>query len=417
MNHFLVTYLERFIKEGSLEAIGAAGIRRIFGNGEGPSASIRFTDRAAEHQLLLNPSLALGELYMDGRLSIEKGTIYDLLLIAIRNLAVQPQQGLLKLRSNFHKVLRSFHQRNSERRAKRNVAHHYNLDGRLYDLFLDADRQYSCAYFEHPDQNIEEAQLAKKRHIAAKLLIEPGCQLLDIGSGWGGLALYLAEQCGAQVMGVTLSEEQLAVARKRAVQKGIASAVDFQLQDYRAIEGQFDRIVSVGMFEHVGLNHYDAFFSKAANLLADDGVMLLHSIGSSDGPTITNPWVAKYIFPGGYIPALSEVLPAIERAGLIVTDVEILRLHYAQTLKAWRERFVSHRADALTIYDERFGRMWEFYLAGFEAAFRHGGLMVFQIQLAKRIDAVPLTRGYLADREAVLKLREAQPPDFSVAAE
>lgn len=417
MNRLLVGYLKRFIKEGSLEAIGVAGVSHIFGNGEGPFASIRFTDWSAEHQLVLNPSLALGELYMDGRLTIEKGTIQDLLLIAMRNLALQPQPGLQKLRSNFYKVFRSFHQRNSERRAKRNVAHHYNLDGRLYDLFLDADRQYSCAYFEHPDQNLEEAQLAKKRRIAAKLLIEPGCRILDIGSGWGGLALYLAEQCGAQVTGITLSEEQLGVARKRAVQKGIASAVDFQLQDYRAIQGQFDRIVSVGMFEHVGVNYYDAFFSKSANLLTDDGVMLLHSIGSSDGPTITNPWVSKYIFPGGYLPALSEVLPAIERAGFIVTDVEILRLHYAQTLKAWRERFVSRRADALTIYDERFGRMWEFYLAGFEAAFRYGGLMVFQIQLAKRLDAVPLTRRYLAHREAALKLREAQPPDFFVAAE
>ncbi len=354
---------------------------------------------------------------MDGRLVVEKGTIYDLLLIATRNLALQPQPLLLKLRSNFHKALRSVHRRNSERRAKRNVAHHYDLDGCLYDLFLDADRQYSCAYFEHPDQNIDEAQLAKKRHIAAKLLIAPGHRVLDIGSGWGGLALYLAQQCGAQVTGVTLSEEQLDIARKRAGQKGLASAVDFRLRDYRAIQGQFDRIVSVGMFEHVGVNYYDAFFSKAADLLADDGVMLLHSIGSIDGPTVTNPWVAKYIFPGGYLPALSEVLPAIERAGLIVTDIEILRLHYALTLKAWRERFVSRRAEAVAIYDERFCRMWEFYLAGFEAAFRHGGLMVFQIQLAKRLDAVPLTRDYIAHREAALHLRETQRPDLFVAAE
>lgn len=417
MNRLLVAYLERFIKEGSLEAIGASGARRIFGNGEGPSASVRFTDRAAEHRLLLNPPLAVGELFMDGRLVVEKGTIYDLLLIATRNLALQPQPGLLKLRSNFRKALRSVHRRNSEWRAKRNVAHHYDLDGRLYELFLDADRQYSCAYFEHPDQNIEEAQLAKKRHIAAKLLVEPGHQVLDIGSGWGGLALYLAQQCGAQVTGVTLSDEQLDVARRRAIQKGLASSVDFRLQDYRAIQGQFDRIVSVGMFEHVGVNYYDAFFAKAADLLADDGVMLLHAIGSIDGPTVTNPWVAKYIFPGGYLPALSEVLPAIERAGLVATDVEILRLHYALTLKAWRERFVSRRAEAVAIYDEQFCRMWEFYLAGFEAAFRHGGLMVFQIQLAKRLDAVPLTRDYIAHREAALRLREAQRPDLFVAAE
>jgi cyclopropane-fatty-acyl-phospholipid synthase len=417
MNRLLAAFLQHFIKEGTLEAIGASGTSRIFGNGKESSISIRFTDRSAEHQLLLNPPLALGQLFMDGRLVVERGTIYDLLLIATRNLALQPQPGLLRMQSNFRRALRSIHQRNSERRAKRNVAHHYDLDGRLYDLFLDADRQYSCAYFEHPEQNIEEAQLAKKRHIAAKLLVEPGHHVLDIGSGWGGLALYLAEQCGAQITGVTLSDEQLSIARRRAVKKGLASAVDFQLQDYRAIQGQFDRIVSVGMFEHVGVNYYDAFFSKAADLLADDGVMLVHSIGSIDGPSVTNPWVAKYIFPGGYLPALSEVLPAIERAGLIVTDIEILRLHYAQTLKAWRERFVSHRGEAAAIYDERFCRMWEFYLAGFEAAFRHGGLMVFQIQLAKRLDAVPLTRDYIAHREAALRLRETQSPALCVAAE
>jgi cyclopropane-fatty-acyl-phospholipid synthase len=315
------------------------------------------------------------------------------------------------------KALRSLYQRNSESRAKRNVAHHYDLDGRLYELFLDADRQYSCAYFEHPEQTIEEAQLAKKRHIAAKLLVEPGHSVLDIGSGWGGLALYLAEQCGAEVTGITLSDEQLAIAQKRAIQRGLAGPVSFLLQDYRAIKGQFDRIVSVGMFEHVGVGYYDTFFSKAADLLADDGVMVLHSIGSIDGPGVTNPWMTKYIFPGGYSPALSEVLPAIERAGLIVTDIEILRLHYAQTLRAWRERFVSRRAEAEALYDERFFRMWEFYLAGCEAAFRFGGLMVFQIQLAKKLDAVPLTRGYIADREVALRAQDTQRPDLQVAAE
>lgn len=417
MNRLLTAFLKRFIKDGSLEAIDASGARRLFGNEKEPFASIRFADRAAELHLLSNPPLALGELYMDGRLVIERGSIYDLLLIATRNLVLQPQTRLLRIQWSVRKALRSVRPGNSERRARRNVAHHYDLDGRLYDLFLDPDRQYSCAYFEHPEQNIEEAQLAKKRHIAAKLLVEPSQHVLDIGSGWGGLALYLAEQCSARVTGVTLSAEQLEIARKRAVQKGLAGAVDFRLQDYRAIQGQFDRIVSVGMFEHVGAGHYDAFFSKAADLLADDGVMLLHSIGSFDGATITNPWVAKYIFPGGYLPGLSEVLPAVERAGLIVTDIEILRLHYAQTLNAWRERFVSRRVDAAMLYDERFCRMWEFYLAGFEAAFRHGGLMVFQIQLAKRLDAVPLTRNYVAEREASLRLRETQRPDMSVAAE
>lgn len=417
MNRLLDIFLRRFIRDGSLEVIGASGVRRIFGNGAEPSASIRFSDRAAERQLLLNPPLAFGELYMDGRLIVDRGTMYDVCLIAMRSLALQPETLLQKMQARTRKGFRRVNQRNSKDRAKRNVAHHYDLDRRLYDLFLDADRQYSCAYFERPEQTIEEAQLAKKRHLAAKLLIEPGQRVLDIGSGWGGLALYLAEKCGAAVTGVTLSDEQLGIARERAVQQGLTDVVDFRLQDYRAVQGPFDRIVSVGMFEHVGIGYYDTFFAKAAELLADDGIMLLHSIGSIDGPGVTNPWMAKYIFPGGYAPALSEVLPAIERAGLVVTDIEVLRLHYAQTLKAWRERFVARRAEAEAIYDERFCRMWEFYLSGCEAAFRHGGLMVFQIQLAKRIDAVPLTRDYICHREAALRSQESQQPKLQVAAE
>ncbi len=270
--------------------------------------------------------------------------------------------------------------------------------------------QYSCAYFESETATLEEAQLAKKRHIAAKLLIAPGHRVLDIGSGWGGLALYLAQQCGAQVTGVTLSEEQLDIARKRAGQKGLASAVDFRLRDYRAIQGQFDRIVSVGMFEHVGLDHYDHFFRKCRQLLDDDGVMVLHSIGRSDSPGFTNPWIAKYIFPGGYIPALSEVLPAIERSGLVVTDIEILRLHYAETLKHWRERFQSRRDAAAELFDERFVRLWDYYLSVSELAFRYQGMMVFQIQLARRQDAVPLTRAYITSEEARLRDCAAEQP-------
>ena len=417
MNRLLAVFLNGFIQDGSLEVVTSSGTRHLLGNGAGPSVAIQFLDRAAGRQMLLNPPLALGELYMDGRLVVLRGTIYDLLLIAMRNLSLQPMTRLRRMRSRVRKSVRSFRQRNTAGQAKRNVAHHYDLDGRLYDLFLDSDRQYSCAYFEYPDQALDDAQLAKKRHVAAKLLVQPGHRVLDIGSGWGGLALYLAGQCGAEVTGVTLSDEQLGIARARATRKGLASSVDFQLQDYRAVQGQFDRIVSVGMFEHVGIGYYDTFFSKISDLLADDGVMLLHSIGSIDGPGVTNPWMAKYIFPGGYTPALSEVLPAIERAGLIVTDIEILRLHYAETLKAWWERFVARRAEAEAIYDDRFCRMWEFYLAGCEAGFRHGGLMVFQIQLSKRLDTVPLTRGYIADREAALRSQETRQPGLRVAAE
>ena len=287
-------------------------------------------------------------------------------------------------------------------RARRNVAHHYDLDDQLYALFLDADRQYSCAYFERPDQSLDDAQLAKRRHLAAKLLIGSGQRVLDIGCGWGGLALYIAENCGGRVTGITLSQQQLAVARVRAAEKGLGGTADFRLQDYRELSGTFDRIVSVGMFEHVGVGFYDEFFRKCRTALANDGIMLLHSIGRSEGPNVTNPWVAKYIFPGGYIPALSEVLPAVERAGLLLTDIEILRLHYAETLRPWRRRFLAHREEVERIYDRRFVRMWEFYLAASEMAFREQALMVFQMQLTKRQGIVPTTRDYIARETARL---------------
>jgi cyclopropane-fatty-acyl-phospholipid synthase len=349
---------------------------------------------------------------MNGTLVMDEGTIADLLEFALSQDRSGKPPRWMKLQWLIRYVGRRIAQFNPRPRSRRNVAHHYDLDGRLYSLFLDADRQYSCAYFEHPEQSLDDAQLAKKRHIAAKLLTRRDGRVLDIGSGWGGLGLYLAELCGARVTGVTLSQEQLALSRTRAEEKGLAERADFRLQDYRDIAEQFDRIVSVGMFEHVGVGYYDTFFQKSAELLADDGVMLLHSIGRSEGPGITNPWIAKYIFPGGYIPALSEVLPAIERAGLLVTDIEILRLHYAETLKNWRERFLAHRDDVERLYDQRFLRMWEFYLAASEMTFREQGMMVFQIQLTKRQDVVPITRDYIAREESRLRGLEggARPP-------
>jgi cyclopropane-fatty-acyl-phospholipid synthase len=283
----------------------------------------------------------------------------------------------------------------------------YDLDGRLYSLFLDGDQQYSCAYFESADQSLDDAQLAKKRHLAAKLLLKPGLEVLDIGCGWGGLALYLADITGARVTGITLSQEQYQRARNRALERGQSKNTEFSLTDYRDVSGRFDRIVSVGMFEHVGVGFYDAFFAKCASLLADDGVALLHSIGRSGPPGITNPWIAKYIFPGGYIPALSEILQPIQRAGLIVTDIETLQLHYAETLKAWRERFLAHREEAQKLYDQRFVRMWEFYLACSEMAFREGDMVVFQIQMAKHKGVAPETRDYIVREEARLRSLEA----------
>ena len=400
-------FLRKLMKTGSLEVETADGVNETYGDGSGPPLAVKILDSAAERRLIVSPSLALGELFMDGRVVIVKGGLYDLLEMGARNLAAIEGEPWAKALQRTRLAFRGFHQRNHRRNARRNVAAHYDLDERFYRLFLDSDRQYSCAYFEYPGQSLEDAQTAKKRHLAAKLLLKDGATALDIGCGFGGLALYLAGVAGARMTGVTLSEEQFAVAKHRARETGLADRVEFRLQDYRDVGETFDRIVSVGMFEHVGVNHYDEFFTKARGLLNEDGVMLLHSIGRNSVPGVTNPFIRKYIFPGGYIPSLSEVLPAIERAGLYVTDIEILRLHYADTLRAWRERFMARRDEAKKLYDERFCRMWEFYLAGSETSFRVDAHMVMQIQIARRQEAVPRTRDYIAEREAELRRREA----------
>lgn len=412
MDSVLELILRSFIRRGTLRLTTASGKTLQFGDGTGEPVAVRFMTRSAQWKILLDPELQVGQAYMNGTLVVDRGSIAAFLALALS----QDKSGGPPRWARLPWLVRYFGRRlaqfNPRSRSRHNVAHHYDLDKRLYSLFLDADRQYSCAYFEHPEQSLDDAQLAKKRHIASKLLLRPGARVLDIGSGWGGMGLYLAELCGARVTGVTLSDEQLALSRSRAEEKGLASRVAFRLQDYRDVTEQFDRIVSVGMFEHVGVGYYDVFFGKCAELLADDGVMLLHSIGRSEGPGITNPWIAKYIFPGGYIPALSEVLPAVERAGLLVTDIEILRLHYAETLKQWRERFLAHRDDLKKIYDARFTRMWEFYLAASEMTFREQNMMVMQLQLTKRQGVVPLTRDYIAREEARLRGAEggSRPP-------
>jgi len=417
MSSVFRAYLRRLVRKGRLEVETADGLKETFGDGEGSLLGVKLVDSGAEWRLMANPALALGELYMDGRLVVTRGDLYSVLELGARNLndmrGLPWVQGLHQARVAFRRL----HQRNDRRRARRNVATHYDLDARLYDLFLDSDRQYSCAYFEYPGQSLDDAQTAKKRHIAAKLLPADGATALDIGCGFGGLGLYLAGVAGARVTGVTLSEEQFAVATSRARDAGLADRVEFRLQDYRDVGETYDRIVSVGMFEHVGASRYDEFFTAARRLLKDDGVMLLHSIGRNYVPGATNPWIRKYIFPGGHIPSLSEVLPAVERAGLFVTDIEILRLHYAETLRAWRERFMARREEAAGLYDERFCRMWEFYLAGSETSFRVDGNMVFQLQLAKRQEVVPLTRDYIGEREAELRRREAARPSVRQAAE
>jgi cyclopropane-fatty-acyl-phospholipid synthase len=419
MERIFALALRRFVRIGNLRVTTASGSMFVFGDGSGPPVAIRFTSRAAQRGVLLDPELKFGEAYMDGTVVVEQGSIADVLAILLS----QRRDGLPPGWAHWQWVLRFLHRRwmqlNRRERARRNVAHHYDLDAQLYALFLDADRQYSCAYFEAPDQTLDDdAQVAKKRHLAAKLLVKPGQRVLDIGCGWGGLTAYLAEICGAHATGITLSQEQLAFARARAAERSTAHPPSFELQDYRDVSGQYDRIVSVGMFEHVGIGFYDTFFRKCRSVLDEDGVMLLHAIGRSEGPNVTNPWIAKYIFPGGYIPALSEVLPAIERSGLLVTDIEILRLHYAETLKAWRERFLAHREAAERLYDVRFVRMWEFYLAAAEMAFREQAMMVFQIQLTKRQGIVPMTRDYIGRETARLcALERGQRPHLRLAGE
>ncbi|MBS0520071.1 MAG: class I SAM-dependent methyltransferase [Proteobacteria bacterium] len=399
----LAKVLSRVLGEGQLTIIDAAGRpHRVQGARPGPAVTMRVHDRWTEWRLMLRPRIAFGEAFMDGKLTVEDGgDIYDLLDLLGRNMAALEATPFVRWSYAFQRLIRAVEQHNPIGTAQRNVAHHYDLKDQLYDFFLDRDRQYSCAYFKTGEEPLEQAQLDKKRHIAAKLLLKPGQKVLDIGSGWGGMGLFLGKEFEVDVTGVTLSKEQLAVSSRRALEGGLADHVRFKLLDYRQEPGRYDRIVSVGMFEHVGVAHYIEFFRKVKDLLKEDGVMLLHSIGRMEPPGGTNTWLKKYIFPGGYTPALSEVLAAIEKVGLWVTDIEVLRLHYAETLRHWRERFLSNRERIKQVagYDDRFCRMWEFYLAGCEVAFRYMNQMVFQIQIARKQDAAPLIRDYMVDAE------------------
>jgi cyclopropane-fatty-acyl-phospholipid synthase len=389
----LRAYLHRVIRDGDLKVTLPSGQTIELGDGSGPPIAIRIVSRRWALKLAVYPSMALGEAYMEGGLVMETGAIHDLVELIGRNARYRP---LKRTNALARWWLDRRLQANARAAARRNVAHHYDLSVDFYRRFLDPDLQYSCAYFAEPDMSLEQAQAAKKQHIAAKLLLKRGQKVLDIGCGWGGLGLSIARAADVAVDGITLSTEQLATARWRAESAGLAERARFSLTDYRDVAGPYDRIVSVGMFEHVGRPNYQDYFDQIARLLKDDGVALVHAIGRAEGPAFTQPWIAKYIFPGGYIPSLSEVMPCVERAGLIVADVEILRLHYAETLRCWRERFQAQRTQIAAMYDERFCRMWEFYLAISELAFRHRGHFVFQMQLAKRIDAAPITRDYMA---------------------
>ncbi len=388
-------FLRRTVKIGRLSVELPSGETFMVGEGSEDPIKITVTSEMALRSLCLNPHLAFGERYMDEGLTIEgddlKG-LGELIFINISNLENTP---IPRITSFFMKCIRSITQFNNKIRAKRNIQHHYDLTDELYSLFLDEDRQYSCAYFASPEFTLEEAQIAKKDHISRKLLIEPEMDILDIGSGWGGLGLTLAKKYGARVQGVTLSTEQHKISNRRAREEGLSDRVDFSLMDYRSVNKKFDRIVSVGMFEHVGTPHYREYFKSVRNTLKDDGVALLHTIGRSAPPAGTNPWLAKYIFPGGYVPALSETMEAIEKEKLMVNDIEILRLHYAETLANWYERFMNNIDRIRDIYDDRFCRMWRFYLVMCEMSFRYGGLVVFQFQLSHKNNIVPITRDYL----------------------
>jgi cyclopropane-fatty-acyl-phospholipid synthase len=400
MERWLKRIVGKLVRRGTLKV--SLGSKRSFtvGDGTGKSIAIVFDSPATLLWILTDPDLRLGEAYMDASFRVTEGSLADFLdLVESQNPASPTLPSLAIAAARY--LSRRAAQFNPRGRARKNIHHHYDLDGRLYSLFLDADRQYSCAYFEDESMTLDDAQIAKKRHLAAKLLMDrPGLSVLDVGSGWGGLGIYLSEIAGAKhVVGVTLSDEQAASARARVAERGLEGKVEFRLQDYRDIAERFDRIVSVGMFEHVGVNHYDTYIRKMAEMLDENGVALLHYIGRSGRPSTTSAWIKKYIFPGGYIPSLSEVMPSIERSGFVVTDIEILRLHYAKTLKAWRQRFLARREEMAALYDERFCRMWEFYLAWSEMAFRHQGMVVFQIQLAKRQGTLPLTRDYIVEAE------------------
>lgn len=388
-------FLSQLIQEGSLNVSFPNGEEKKYGEPSDRSISIQLNDTPLPRRILLNPELAIGEAYMDETLTIADDDLHGFLELLIVNQKNHPNLLHYRWLMVFRVAIRWFSQLNRAERARKNVTHHYDLSGEFYDLFLDADRQYSCAYYENPTDTLESAQANKKTIIAKKLLLEPGQKVLDIGSGWGGLSLHIARSFGAKVTGVTLSTEQYNISNARAEKLSTDADIQFLLQDYRAVSGQFDRIVSVGMFEHVGVPHYGEFFDTLSSRLKDDGVALLHTIGRSDGPGATNPWIAKYIFPGGYSPALSEMLAAAEKSGLCVTDVEVWRLHYAKTLYDWRLRFEENIDQVRRLYDDRFCRMWRFYLVASELAFQVNDHVVFQVQLAKQPDAVPLTREYL----------------------
>ena len=386
--------LSRVIKKGNLTWIQHDGNVHHYGDGSGELIKIRTTKDFSEIKLLLNPSLQFGESYMNGSLIMEEGRIHDLLKLLFSNSKIDVDHWIMDVSRAVRFILNKFNVGNYLSKSKKNVAHHYDLSDQLYDLFLDKDRQYSCAYFNSPNDTLDQAQTNKKELIAKKLLLEKGQNVLDIGCGWGGMASFLSKRSEVNVKGITLSEEQIQYANKRKQTESLHN-VEYKLQDYRKVNETYDRIVSVGMFEHVGTKHYQDFFNKVYDLLNDTGVALIHTIGRLSEPTTNDPWIEKYIFPGGYIPALSETVSKIEKSGLSMTDIQILKFHYAETLKRWRYNFYDNIDKVKEIYDEKFCRMWDFYLSSSQASFEESTLVVFQLQLSKNKKTVPDKRDYM----------------------
>jgi len=399
--------MRTIVRSGTLVVHLWDGRKMRFGDGTGTPVEITFHDSGVLGRVLRNPELHLPEAYVDGRMSIRDDDLHGFLSLAIRNLTAGNQTIWQRVLARLRSAMRAARQHNPVGRAQQNVAHHYDLSAALYDLFLDADKQYSCGYYRSPGDTLELAQAQKKAHIAAKLLLQPDMRVLDIGCGWGGMAITLAQNYGARVLGVTLSSEQHKIATERVAAAGLADRVEIRLADYRSVTERFDRIVSVGMFEHVGVPHYREFFAHLHDKLTEDGVALVHTIGRMQPPGFTSPWIDKYIFPGGYVPAMSEAMTAIEKQDLWATDVEVWRLHYAETLKDWQTRFTANRDKAVQLYDERFFRMWRFYLAAAELTFRLNRQCVFQFQLARSQTAVPLTREYLYPPEHHTQMHRA----------
>ena len=406
---FLPKLLNKAIHKGQISLKGPDGSVQVIGGKEpGPEVAIHITDPKLDWKIALNPELYAGEAYMYGGLVMEKGTIYNLLelfFVNKRTFDLTPNQIFWK---TIMRKLRRFHQHNPISRARANVQHHYDIGNDLYRLFLDADMQYSCGYFEHGNESLEDAQLVKKRHIASKIQVRDGQRILDIGCGWGGLGLYLGHLADVEVVGVTLSKEQLAIAQKRAELAGVADRVSFQLMDYREVTGSFDRIVSVGMLEHVGVGHLDEYFMTVRDRMGPEGLALIHTISGKSPPGITSQFLTKYIFPGGYSPSLSEAVAAVERTGLWALDVEVWRKHYGWTLQHWKERCEAKRDEIIALYDEPFYRMWEFYLSACEGAFMYGSSHVIQMQLARERAAAPLTRDYIAKEAETIRAKESE---------